>query len=388
MEITPEQRILGTGFTPAEAAAHLHALAHVWPVTRDQPLRWDTLQNVFAGPEPGPSYNAVFGSWWPLRARSRLGTLRNAVSLLHGVGRWADHPLPCFALPRDAILFPRAKTRALVIVSAEHGKVLKIVRPERCRTVEQEAAVLTMASAAGIGHRVPRLLADGELAGGVRWLLTDLADNSQSIYRPIFNRRERYEAWQECLAAHVLPELQRFYDYCGVEVTTAEEIVADLSLLIPSHPRAAELQAICGWMNAIAADNPAFAVKAQVHGDLRLEHIHRGSASWQIIDWGNSDFLSVSRDFFGPLIRPGDMHVKKAFWSWLRGTTPSRRLPRWLHGDVAHYARWQQEWRGLDGSAETVRYQVLAEIIYMVARPAPGVPPEYGSRELDALFNR
>jgi hypothetical protein len=387
MEITPEQRILGSGFTPAEAAEHLHALAHVWPVTKEQPLRWDTLQNVFAGPEPGPSYNAVFGSWWPLRASSRRDKLKNAVAVLHGRGRWVDPRLPRFALPPDTILFPREKTRALVIVSAAHGKVLKIARPEKRLTLEREAAALTMASAAGIGHRAPRLLANGELADGVRWLLTGLADNSDSVDRPVFSRRGRYETWQTWLVDCILPELQRFYDHSGAEVTAAEECAADLAPFIPSHPRAAELQAICGWMNEIAADGPAYIVKAQVHGDLRIEHIHRGSGSWKLIDWGRSSVLSVSRDFFGPLNVPNDAYLNQAFWSWLRGTTPFGSLSGPVQRDVTRYTRWLQDWQGVDANAATARYQLLADVVDMVARRGHGGPPGYGYRELGALFN-
>jgi hypothetical protein len=384
MPIDTEQKLIRAGFTSAGAAVKLGELASLWPATDFTPVRWDCLKNVFAGPRPASTYRAVYGSWWPLRDRSRIDKLRKSVLTLVPLSRWISHP-SAFLMPKDAILFARAVTQSLVVVSASHGRVLKLAAPGRRDLLVTEAATLRRVSAAGLAERAPKIVAEGDSSAGDRWLLTELADNRNPIDRPLWTKRSPHDTWRAWLVDRILPEMQRYYESGGIDVKGAEEALSEMAERISGHPRFVELNRVLNWASEIPRRSPACVVRCQVHGDLKPAHVHRSGDSWKLIDWGGGEWRSVTKDFFGPVSVPGAGRLTAAYWTWMKGQLASEELPRPLQQDIAAYAKWMGKWLDLEIDASTVRFQALFDVLQIeCARRERGVT-KFDSRELDAL---
>jgi hypothetical protein len=101
-----------------------------------------------------------------------------------------------------------------------------------------------------------------------------------------------------------------------------------------------------------------------IHADIAPHHVHRDGVQWSLIDWGSMHTSEIWYDYFlryiwGTKPLSQETAKKRAFWAWMRGEVTKQQLPLRIRATIDLFVRWQNDWIGIDGDADALRYTML-----------------------------
>jgi hypothetical protein len=246
------------------------------------------------------------------------------------------------------------------VVSAQEQRVVKIFANERKSRFESELNAWRLAQVAGIGHRVPEVIASGESVNGFCWLATRLVRNS-GINPPIIGDW----LWRRYLLARMLPDLQRFYQQVGLDMLTGRVWLDRVRAEIVGHPLSVALQKLADCVDAALSRARESRIPVTlVHGDLRPHNVHRHAGQWWLIDWSMSRRAPILVDLWP---NPSKSLANEIFGAWLRGHTGLEVLSRCLRAPLDLYTEWQASWLGIRLDADALRFQALATLLHRLS---------------------
>jgi hypothetical protein len=341
----------------------LSSLSSQWPSARWVALHWDEHRHVLATDGALATYRAIYGNDL-VRGLHHIWASANR--------RWRGEPHSSrepfrlnAPLPPDAIVFPQRSYPSgtpyvVTVVSSLEQRVVKIFSNERKSRFESELNAWRLAQVAGIGHRVPEVVASGESANGFCWLATRLVRNS-AVNPPIIGDW----LWRRYLLARILPDLQRFYQQSGIDMSAGgvwlEKVRAELS----GHPLSAPLQKLADCVDAALSRARENRIPvALVHGDLRPHNVHRHAGQWWLIDWSMSRRAPIMIDLWP---NPSKSLKNEIFGAWLRGHMGLEVVPRRLRTPLNQYAEWQLSWLGIKLDADSLRFHALATLLHRLS---------------------
>jgi hypothetical protein len=249
----------------------------------------------------------------------------------------------------------------ITVVSAHEGRVVKIFSNERKSRFENELNAWRLAQAAGIGHRVPEVVASGKTVNGFYWLVTQLVRNS-AVNPPLIGDW----LWRRYLLTHILPELRRFYEIAGVEVLSGRAWLDRFRSELASQALTARLQKLADLAEAAcqAARDDRIPL-ALIHGDLKPNNVHRHAGKWWLIDWSMSRRAPLMIDLWP---NPSNALKNQIFGAWLQGYASINTVPRDLRAPLDMYAEWQAPWLGIKLDGDALRFQALATLLHRLSR--------------------
>jgi hypothetical protein len=312
----------------------LRELTYLWNADTGYAFRFIESLGVYAGPTAGKTLQALVGVppyVWLRRLKGTLVRRRHGAS--HSPGDLRRKIT--LNLPSDAVVIYRA-FRGLVVISASSEGVLKLLnaRAELVRLTQEEwvARYTHDAMAASL---VPRLLDSGTCRDGSRWNWTALAPNTRPL---VMQRLFPLTKWHRFRVTTLSTFLFELYRACGWESVSHEQWYASLQGLV-SQLKDSDLFAplLALAEDALGSAPEGTAIFSLVHGDLKVEHIHRSSQGCCIIDWGMSTRGPIAIDWFLELIMlrlPSyDAATAKAYTAWLRGEAsgPPDSISKNLH---------------------------------------------------------
>jgi hypothetical protein len=246
------------------------------------------------------------------------------------------------------------------VVSAQEQRVVKIFSNERKSRFESELNAWRIAQVAGIGHRVPEVIASGESANGFCWLATRLVRNS-AVNPPIIGDW----LWRRYLLARILPDLQRFYQQSGMNMLAGSAWLEKVRAELFGHPLAVVLQKLADVADTARQLSREDRIPvAVVHGDLRPHNVHRHAGQWWLIDWSMSRRAPLMIDLWP---NPSNSLASEIFGVWLRGHTTIDALPLSLRAPLRMYAEWQASWLGIEVDPNALRFHVLATLLHRLS---------------------
>lgn len=189
----------------------------IWPRAQVTSIWWDNYYRAFVTNKCQDTCRALFGSHRTIRSILNHGA-RNTIRALCSPQRWSGPFYLESPLPRDAVLFPINPNKAgasghsknrIVVASCHSGTVLKLSYDRG--EVEKEIENWAVVESAGIESHVPRLMDYGETNDGGKWMLTQLAPNTQPFRRPLNPFIEQQALWRYWLRWKILPTMERFH---------------------------------------------------------------------------------------------------------------------------------------------------------------------------------
>jgi hypothetical protein len=342
----------------------LCALSGQWPSARTVALGWDEHRHVLATDEALATYRAIYGNdlvrgvrhIWAFARRQWRGEGHRGNREIFRL----DAPLPPDVVVIPQRSYPKGTPYVVTVVSAHEGLVVKIFSTERKSRFEGELNAWRLAQVAGIGHRVPEVIASGESANGYCWLVTRLVRNS-AINPPVIGDW----LWRHYLLRQILPELQRFYQQSRLNMLNGSVWLEKVRAELPGHPLAVPLQKFADLVDTARqrAREDRIPV-ALVHGDLRPHNVHRYAGQWWLIDWSMSRRAPLMIDLWP---NPSNSLASEIFGVWLRGHTGFEAVPRCLRAPLDMYAEWQASWLGIKVDPEALRFHALATLLHRLS---------------------
>jgi hypothetical protein len=246
------------------------------------------------------------------------------------------------------------------VVSSHEQRVVKIFSNERKSRFESELNAWRLAQVAGIGHRIPEVIASGESANGFCWLATRLVRNS-AVNPPIIGDW----LWRRYLLARILPDLQRFYQQSGMNMLAGSVWLDRVRAELSGHPLSTPLQKLADCVDAALSRARENRIPvALVHGDLRPHNVHRYAGQWWLIDWSMSRRAPLMIDLWP---NPSNSLAREIFGTWLRGQATLDALPRSLREPLEMYAAWLVSWPGIKVDPDTLRFHALATLLHRLS---------------------
>ena len=345
-------------------AEPLYALSALWSSARPIALNWDEQRHVLATDGALATYRAIYGNdllrglryVWTSARQQRRGQphVRSREPFR------MDAPLPPDAIVIPQQSYPKGTPYVLTVVSAHEQRVVKIFSNERKSRFESELNAWRLAQVAGIGQRVPEVIASGESANGFCWLATRLVRNS-AVNPPIIGDW----LWRRYLRARILPDLQRFYQQSGMNVLAGSVWLENVRAELSGHPLSGPLQKLADCVDAALSRARENRIPITlVHGDLRPHNVHRHAGQWWLIDWSMSRRAPIMIDLWP---NPSKSLKNEIFGAWLRGHTVLEVVPGRLRMPLNQYAEWQLSWLGIKLDADSLRFQALATLLHRLS---------------------
>jgi Phosphotransferase enzyme family len=369
LSVTPGAPPLNEGLPASDPqlrnfAETLCALSDQWPSACSVSLRWEKHRDVLVTDGALATYRAIYGNdllrglrhiWASARRQWRGEPRSGSRESFH-----LDASLPPDAVVIPQRSYPKGILYVFTVVSAYEQRVVKIFSNERRSRFENELNAWRLAQTAGIGHRVPEVIATGESMNGFCWLATRLVRNS-AVNLPVLGDC----LWRRYLRRHLLPDLQRFYEQSGIEVLTGCAWLARFRAETAGHAMSAPLQKLADLAEtAQQSATDAQIASALVHGDLRPHNVHRHGGQWWLIDWSMSRRAPLLVDLWP---RPSKALASPSFSAWLRGESKLNSMSRRLRGPLDLYAAWQVSWLGIKLDSDALRFHVLATLLHRLS---------------------
>ena len=352
----------------------LDDLSHVWKEPDHSRLWWDDYYKVFTTSNSRHTYSGLFGKWAPLRGwktiRFGLGKLRRLCS----VDRWSGPFQLDVPVSSDAVIIPLRVNEGIIVASFHEDKVLKVVSGRKSGLLQNDRQAWKYAIQAGVESHIPRVFNFGQQEMHSHWILTEFAPNTHPLHQPfvtqaIISSKSRHERWRRWLEVKILPFLVDIYKESRCKTLNSQMYIRHLQELVEVHPFSHKLKPLLQHVERAASVGECGAVViANLHGDLKPEHVHRSYNTWKIIDWGNGFNGSVLFDLihyflFRSPFRDINSQAGRSDWSWVSGKAPLIRTTKNLQSYVRLYARWLKEWKGIQLSVEAVRFHMLGMLL-------------------------